>query len=186
MVKKEIRAVYSNSTIRVYQAFGREIADEAIVMGRFGPHFRTNRMTWIKPSFLWMMYRCGWAEKENQEHVLAIDLRRDAFDYIVRHAIISTYSENCDISKSEWKRLIEKSDLRCQWDPERDVWGNALNFRTIQLGLRGQAILNYINDWIVDISDITVFVKELNRQRTHGLDITPNLPKERVYTISTS
>lgn len=186
MSKQEIRAVYSSNTIRVYQAFGRNIAEEAILIGHFGAHFRTDRMTWIKPSFLWMMYRCGWAEKENQEHVLAIDLRRDAFDYIVQHAVISTYSRNCGASKPEWKRLIEESDIRCQWDPERDVWGNALNYRTIQLGLRRQAVLNYINNWIVDISDITAFVKELNLQRSHGIDITPNLPKETVYPVSHS
>ncbi|WP_209018579.1 DUF4291 family protein [Endobacterium cereale] len=32
----------------------------ALDKGKFGPPtFSLNRMTWIKPSFLWMMYRCG-------------------------------------------------------------------------------------------------------------------------------
>ena len=78
MELKEIRAVYTENTIRVYQAYSPLIAKEAVERGRFGPHFSLNRMTWIKPSFLWMMYRCGWALKPGQEHVLAIDLRRDA------------------------------------------------------------------------------------------------------------
>ena len=63
--ERKIYAKFDDKTIRVYQAYNNKIADEAI----------KTRMTWIKPSFLWMMYRCGWAEKENQERVLAIDIK---------------------------------------------------------------------------------------------------------------
>jgi hypothetical protein len=38
-------------------------------------------MTWIKPSFLWMMYRCGWATKPGQERVLAIQITREGFEW---------------------------------------------------------------------------------------------------------
>ena len=65
--ERKIYALFDNDTIRVYQAYNTEIAEEALRLGTFGPHFSLTRMTWIKPSFLWMMYRCGWAEKENQE-----------------------------------------------------------------------------------------------------------------------
>ncbi|MCR5103362.1 MAG: DUF4291 domain-containing protein, partial [Eubacterium sp.] len=82
-VSREIRATYTDKTIRVYQAYNKHIAEEAISLGTFGSHFSMNRMTWIKPSFLWMMYRCGWGEKENQEHILAIDITRDGFDKAV-------------------------------------------------------------------------------------------------------
>ena len=80
--ERKIYAKYDDKTIRVYQAYNNVIADEAIKLGTFGEHFSLTRMTWIKPSFLWMMYRCGWAEKENQERVLAIDIKREAFDEI--------------------------------------------------------------------------------------------------------
>ena len=55
----EIRALYNDETIRVYQAYNKTIAEEAVKNGTFGSHFSLNRITWIKPSFLWMMYRCG-------------------------------------------------------------------------------------------------------------------------------
>ena len=181
---KEIRALYTNKSIRVYQAFTKEIANEAIESSKFGVHFKTDRMTWIKPSFLWMMYRCNWSEEKNQEHVLAIDLKRNAFDYIVQNAVLSTYSCECGIAFSEWKRLIKESDIRCQWDPERDIWGNALNYRTIQLGLRGQTLIHYVNDWIINITDITTFVKEINSKRKSGINIMYDLPKETVYKVS--
>ena len=177
----EIRAVYSRETIRVYQAYPHGIADEAVRLGTFGQRFKMERMTWIKPSFLWMMYRCGWGEKENQERVLAIDIKRKAFDYIVQNAVISTFREDMGISYSEWKEQIQTSDIRCQWDPERDIFGNPLEYRSIQLGLRGKAVHSYVNDWIVRLEDITEYVKELKDKRDKGADISPLLPQEKIY-----
>ena len=54
--ERQIRAVYTKDTVRVYQAYGRNIAEEAVKKGTFGENFKMGRMTWIKPSFLWMMY----------------------------------------------------------------------------------------------------------------------------------
>lgn len=182
MNKKEIRAVYSENTIRVYQAYCDDIADEAIQLGTFGKKFKMDRMTWIKPSFLWMMYRCGWATKSGQERVLAIDIKREGFDYIVQHAIASTHNENMGISFEEWKEQVQKSDIRCQWDPERDIDGNPLQIRSIQLGLRRKAVKSYVNEWIVHIEDITAYVKDLYNKKNAGMDIHPLLPKEQIYT----
>lgn len=101
MQKNEIRAVYTQESIRVYQAYSHEIADEALRLGTFGNKFSMDRMTWIKPSFLWMMYRCGWGTKDNQERILAIDIKRSAFDYIVQNAVISSYKEELGMSHSQ-------------------------------------------------------------------------------------
>lgn len=180
---KKIRAFYTKDTIRVYQAYNEDIASEAIKRGTFGSNFKLDRMTWIKPSFLWMMYRCDWGKKENQENILAIDMKRDAFDFLVQNAIMSTYKEDMGISHTEWKEQIKKSDIRCQWDPERDVFGNPLEYRSIQLGLRGDAVKKYVNEWIVNISDITDYVKELNEKKSIGEDISLLLPKEQIYTV---
>lgn len=183
MKEKEIRAVYNTNTIRVYQAYSDIIADEALKLGTFGSHFKMNRMTWIKPSFLWMMYRCGWAEKENQERVLAIDIKREEFDKAVKNAVISTYTEELCISREEWKKLVKSSDIRIQWDPEKDIEGNNLSYRSIQLGIRGNALIEYVNDWITNIEDLTQYVNELNLLRKSGIDISSKLPKEEIYEI---
>ena len=183
MKNREIRAMYTEDTIRVYQAYNENIANEAIKRGTFGSNFKLDRMTWIKPSFLWMMYRCGWGTKENQEHILAIDIKREAFDFIVRNAIFSTYSDDMSISHAEWKEQIKLSDIRCQWDPERDIFGNPLEYRSIQLGLRGNAVRKYVDEWIVNITDITDYVKDLKDKINKGMDISSLLPNEAVYTI---
>ena len=179
----EIRAVYDDRTIRVYQAYNRYIAEEAVKLGTFGEHFSLNRMTWIKPSFLWMMYRCGWATKEGQERVLAIDIKREGFDSAFRSAVKSSYNEACGISRDEWKELIARSDVRIQWDPEKDIDGNNLPYRSLQMGLRGKAVKNYVQDWIVNVEDITEKVKSIDEIRRQKKDITSMLPIERLYQI---
>ena len=181
MEYKEIRAVYDENTIRVYQAYNPVIAEEAVRLGTFGAHFSMTRMTWIKPSFLWMMYRCGWAEKEGQEHVLAIDIKRSGFDSAVSRAVISSYRQDCGMTQAEWQAAVQASDVRVQWDPEKDVSGQNLPYRSIQIGLRGKAVQEYVHDWIVGITDITAQVHEWNSRRLRGEDLTALLPQEKPY-----
>lgn len=71
----EIRAVFDKKTIRVYQAYNDKIANELLQLNTFGPSFSMNRMTWIKPSFLWMMFDLdGELKKIKQEYLLLIYL----------------------------------------------------------------------------------------------------------------
>jgi hypothetical protein len=67
-----VRAVFDARTITVYQAYSSAIAEPAIAAGRFVPPFKLDRMTWIKPSFLWKMYLSGWATKPGQERVVLV------------------------------------------------------------------------------------------------------------------
>lgn len=180
--QKQIRAVFDVHTIRVYQAYSPVIAEEAVRLGTFGEHFSLTRMTWIKPSFLWMMYRCGWAQKEGQERVLAIDIKRKGFDFAVNNAVASSVGAS-GLPAEEWKRRVAGSDIRVQWDPEKDIFGNSLPYRSIQLGLRGQAVRDYVSDWIVHVSDITDYVRKLDEKRQSGADIGELLPKEKIYTV---
>ncbi|MBR4319309.1 MAG: DUF4291 domain-containing protein, partial [Oscillospiraceae bacterium] len=178
---KEIRAVYNEQTVRVYQAYCPAIAQEAVRLGTFGNQFKLTRMTWIKPSFLWMMYRSGWATKENQERILAIDMKREAFDFLVQNAVVSSYSENLGISYQEWQQKIQTSDIRVQFDPERDIYGNPLEYRSIQIGIRGETLKKFVTDWIVNIQDITSYATELRIKKEAGEEITSLLPKEKLY-----
>ena len=88
---RRVRAKYTDSSITVYQAYPPPIADAALLAGAFVPPFKRERMTWIKPSFLWMMYRSGWATKPGQERVLAITISREGFEWALAHASLSHY-----------------------------------------------------------------------------------------------
>lgn len=149
-----IRATYSDRTIRVYQAYRPEIALPALEVGRFVPPFSMTRMTWIKPSFNWMMYRSGYATKPGQEVVLAIDIRREGFEWALEHAVLSSFSPVVYSSPERWRTLLAVKPVRIQWDPERDWRLQPITgVRTLQIGLSGEAIKLYVNHWIVRIED---------------------------------
>ena len=69
-------------------------------------------------------------------------------------------------------------------DPEKDIDGNNLSYRSLQLGIRGNVLYEYVNDWIVELTDITDRVKELNAMRLEHKDISALLPDEKVYRLS--
>jgi Domain of unknown function (DUF4291) len=152
---RQIRAVYDDKTIRVYQAYSDQIADAALAHGTFvSPPFKRERMTWIKPSFLWMMYRAGWGFKdEGQRRILAIDIAREGFEWALAHSCPSHPEEN--MSFDEWQRVKATSPVRVQWDPERDLLLRPLEHRAIQIGLSKQAVELYVTNWICKITDVT-------------------------------
>lgn len=159
---RQIRAVYDAETIRVYQAYSDDIADSALAHGRFvSPPFKTERMTWIKPSFLWMMYRAGWGFKDaGQSRILAIDITREGFEWALAHSCPSHADPG--MSKEEWERLKAESPVRIQWDPERDLLLQPLPHRAIQIGLSKEAVKLYVNQWIRRITDVTPLAHEIH------------------------
>jgi len=180
---KEILAVYNNKSIRVYQAFNSAIAKEAVKKGNFGENFSLTRMTWIKPSFLWMMYRSNWATKKDQEHILAIDILREGFDEILSKAVLTSDESSIFESFGDWKNSFKSSQVYCQWDPDRDIWGKPIGRRAIQVGIKGQAVKDYIEKWICSISDITSDVTKMRNQKNSGSLNKDLLPKETIYKV---
>lgn len=180
---KKILAQFDEENIRVYQAYNNKIADEAISLGTFGSYFKMERMTWIKPSFLWMMYRSGWATKEGQERILAIDIKRTGFNIILENVVLSAFKAEIYGQYENWKMHLENSQVRCQWDPDRDIFGNQLDRRAIQLGLKGNIIKNYVNDWIVKISDISDQVIEIRESIKSKTFKKSMLPIEHEYPL---
>ena len=147
---KAIRAFQTPDTVRVYQAYSHAIADAAIAAGRFVPPFQRGRMTWIKPSFLWMMYRCGWAQKDDgQRRVLALDLHVHGFREALAQATLAHAQRGAH-------------DVIVQWDPERGLRGEALAHRSLQMGLRARAVDAYVDRWIARITDVTPLVLSLH------------------------
>ncbi|MFI7596797.1 DUF4291 domain-containing protein [Actinoplanes sp. NPDC049681] len=159
--QRQIRALYTDRTITVYQAYPEEIAGPAVRAGRFVDPFKRERMTWIKPSFLWMMYRCGWATKPGQERVLAIELTREGFDWALARACLSHHDPAGGESREEWSRRLRCSPVRVQWDPERSPQLQPLPYRSLQLGLSGDAVRRYVDEWTVAITDVTPRLREI-------------------------
>jgi Domain of unknown function (DUF4291) len=115
-----------------------------------------SRMTWIKPSFNWMMYRSGFATKPGQEVVLGIDIRREGFDWALRNAVLSKFIPSVHASPEKWQNLVTKRPVRIQWDPQRDWRSQPIEgVRAIQIGLSGEAVERYVDQWIERVEDVT-------------------------------
>jgi hypothetical protein len=154
-----IMAQYDDEKIIVYQSYRKEIGEFAVQNQYFGGDFSLERMTWIKPNFLWMMYRNGWGAKGGQECVLAIHLKMEAFKKYLENAVYSSYNERLELSREEWQNQVKGSSARLQWDPDHDPFGNKLERRAIQIGLRNEFIKSFAQEDIILIENISDFVK---------------------------
>jgi hypothetical protein len=156
---KHIMAQFDEDTIFVYQAYRPSIGRFAAVNGFFGgPDFSFGRMSWIKPNFLWMMYRSGWGTKPGQEVVLAVRLYRRYFDELLARAVHSSFDRDRYPSHEVWSEQVQDSDVRLQWDPDHDPSGAKLQRRAIQLGLRSEALAGFRGPAIDSIADISELV----------------------------
>ncbi|MGW5351028.1 DUF4291 domain-containing protein [Streptomyces sp. NPDC004031] len=178
-----VRALATASTVTVYQAYRPEIGLAAAREGRFPAVWKRDRMTWIKPSFLWMMYRCGWGTKEGQETVLAVEITREGFAWALAHACLSHYDAGLHTDRAAWKRELRRSPARVQWDPERDLHLRPLPYRSLQLGLSGEAVRRYADAWTVGITDVTPLARTVHAHvRAGELDAARALlPQESPY-----
>jgi hypothetical protein len=185
MENKEIRAVFDERTIIVYQAYRKEISLPAVENQRFVHPFKMDRMTWIKPSFLWMMSRSGWATKEGQEHILSIKIKREGFDWALEKGCLSYFDKTLYENEQTWKKQLNNSPVRIQWDPEKDIHLNNLSHRSIQIGLSGIAVRKYVNEWIVSIEDITDYCKSVHQLILQGnIEEAKELLPNEVYYCS--
>lgn len=184
--ERQIRATYDARTIRIYQAYSDEIADAALARGTFvSPPFSMGRMTWIKPSFLWMMYRAGWGYKDvGQRRILAIDISREGFEWALEHGCPS--HPDPAMSKGDWAKLKAASPVRIQWDPERDLHLQPLPYRAIQIGIGGEAVPLYVEQWVQRITDITDLAHTIHSlvERGQHDQAQARLPVEQVYQYS--
>lgn len=172
----------TNEQIIVYQAYNNSIADFAIENQYFGGNsYSYSRMSWIKPNFLWMMYRCGWAQKENQERVLGIWIRKTDFDFILQESVFSSYQENIYETHENWKNELAIKPVRLQWDPDHDIYGNKQDRKAIQLGIKGDLLEKFGKEMISEIVDLTEFVKEQKKTIDSGELDNLQVPKEWIY-----
>lgn len=187
-LERVIRAYYTEESIRVYQAYGDNIIKDIEKNGTFSqPSFSFSRMTWIKPSFCWMMYRSGWGYKDpKQNNILAIDITHEGFLWCLKHAVLS--KKHPDLSVVEFIKFKESSPVVIQWDPERDIELNKLDYRSIQIGIKGEAVEKYVNEWIVDITNITDKCQYTKSLLDNGKieEAKLLLPEERIYPIDKS
>ena len=182
----EIRAKFDQSTIVVFQAYRPEIAEAAIKAGRFVAPFSFGRMTWIKPSFLWLMERSNWARKSGQERILEVRIQRSGWERALAEAVLTSYAPKVHGSIDAWRAQFEKAIVHVQWDPERSIHGSKLEHRSIQVGLSRKVIHDYVEQWIVELNDVTPLVNKIRRlcEEGHSDRAKRLLPTEKRYEVA--
>lgn len=179
---RHILASFDETSIIVYQAYRPSTGRFAAEHGAFGgPDFSLSRMSWIKPNFLWMMYRSGWGTKPGQEVTLALRLRRDFFDSLLKQAVPSSHDVQAYTDREDWQRAVGASAVRLQWDPDHDPSGRPLQRRAIQLGLRGSVLEAYAGRELLSVADISEFVAEQRELLQAGSLDQIQTPLERTY-----
>ena len=181
----EIRADFDRETIVVYQAYGPAIADPAIEAQRFVPPFSFQRMTWIKPSFLWLMHRSNWGRKSGQERILAVRITRQGWETALSRAVLTSFDRAVYASPEKWREEFERAQVHVQWDPERSLRGAAQLHRSIQVGLSRHIVHQFVEQWSVSIEDYTPRVRKMGALLDSGRadQAQRQLPDERIYPL---
>lgn len=180
---RKIFANYDEEGIYVYQAFEPSIVASALERGTFSKGFNLARMTWIKPSFGWMLYRSGYASKHNQEAILKIKLSHAGFLEILAQSVETSFNRHVYESDLAWSRALANSEVRHQWDPERGLNGIKLERRAIQIGIRGKTVSSYVNQWILQLEEVTALAREIGEAVKGRKRILPEAPRETEYVV---
>ena len=184
----EIRANYDETTLIVYQAYPAAIAEAALRAGKFVPPFSLNRMTWIKPSFLWMMERSNWGLKAGQERILSVRITRSGWEEALSLAVLTHPEKSVYPDPDEWRRQMDKALVTIQWDPERDLRGTPQDYQSIQVGISRHVAERYVDAWTTEIQDVTPLVRKMHQliQSGQAAKAKHFLPGERVYPVNTA
>jgi hypothetical protein len=139
-----------------------------------------------------MMYRSNWASRSNQQRILAIWLRRSAFDSYLARAVHSNSQglspDQQPVASNDKGRVRLQGRIRLQWDPDHDPHGTPISGRrAIQLGLK--QIDSFLDGRdILRIVDITSFVQNqytnavLPKGRRHRDQLDQlRVPIEHIY-----
>jgi hypothetical protein len=184
-VLRQIRADFDDTTIVVYQAYPPAVAGAALAAGRFVAPFSFTRMTWIKPSLLWLAHRSNWARKPGQERVLAVRITRAGWDRALAEAVLTAPEPRIHGSAAAWDAAFARAPVQVQWDPERSLRGAALNHYSIQVGIGRTLIRAYADEWVTGVADLTPTMHKIADLVRAGQSAKAQrlLPPERPYPL---
>ncbi|MDF1664843.1 MAG: DUF4291 domain-containing protein [Planctomycetota bacterium] len=181
----EIRASYDKESLVLWQAFSDKIAAPALRAQAFVEPFSFRRMTWIKPSFAWLMHRSRWGQKDQQTKILAVHISRSAWERALAMGVLTDPHPGVYGSAEDWRRQFESAKVHIQWDTERDLRGQARPHYSIQVGLSRHVIEDYAQNWILRIEDFTPRVRKIREliKRGKRSSVSKLLYREKPYPL---
>lgn len=184
-VPNRIRAEFDAHSIVGYQAYNDAIADAALSANRFVTPFSLARMTWIKPSFLWLMHRSNWGHKANQNRILRVRISRAGWDEALGIGVLTSFEPRAHGDFMSWRQAFEAAPVHVQWDPERTLRGADANCNSIQVGLGRAVIEKFVEEWTLSIEDLTPLARKMHLflQSGQAEKARRLLPREKEYAV---
>ncbi|MEO1451778.1 MAG: DUF4291 family protein [Bacteroidota bacterium] len=182
-MNKLIYADYDETGVYMYQAFKPAIVAVAVEKGTFGKGFGLDRITWIKPSFCWVLRRSKYGTKNRMQAIARIKISHEAFLEILSQSIETHWNETIYPQETHWENALKHSDVIHQWDPERDIEGKRLDRQAIQIGIRGEVIRTYVSDYILGVEDLSPLVQSIREIKKKGGHTFPEIPTEKEYPL---
>lgn len=129
------------------------------------------------------MYRSNWARSKNQDRILGVWLKLDAFHEMLAHAThTSTSGESEEWDSSPIDSVTGwKGRVKIQWDPDHGPSGESLSRRAVQIGVKNVPWW-HTGERFEGIIDLTPLVID---QRKHVPSNLAQLftPQEKIYVI---
>lgn len=138
------------------------------------------------------MYRAGYSYKDpGQERILALKMKHEHFIALLEKGVLSTH--NAPVGSGNGHARDKASEVRIQWDPERDERLQVLPYRSIQIGIPGSLSKTWAEEWIAEIEDVTDKARGLKGVLDEKEDVTREelvemgyVPEEMVFEVSDS
>lgn len=80
---------------------------------------------------------------------------------MLTHACLSHFGSAQHPDHRAWSQQLKVSPVRVQWDPERSLRPGALPYRSLQVGLSGEAVDRYVDEWTIALTDVTATVRTI-------------------------
>jgi hypothetical protein len=124
------------------------------------------------------MYRAGYSLKDSrQARILALKMKREGFINLLRRAEL-THGQKDIGGQKNIENDSHSAKVKVQWDPERTPKLEKLQHRSIQIGIPGALVEQWVEEWIVEIDDITTRARELKAV----LDSDPGITIEQLIS----
>ena len=177
---RHLLATFDNDQVVVWQAHSGDVARRALAAGRFGgPGWSTDRLSRMRLSLPSLLDRCDWGRRPGRERILAVTLRRQGLDAMLRQAAHGAYEPGVYASPASWRLATRYANVMIGWYPDRDPGGAELARATLRLGLRDAALARFTEEWVVGVEDWTGWVREHRDARRRELPV----PRVRPYPL---
>ncbi len=176
---RALLANFDDETVTVFTAHGAQIAEHALREGAFGgDSWRAGRMTRFRLCFGDLYHHTAGGTVPGKEHLLAVTLRRDKFDALLRQVIHwREFPVGIFETKGQWRLATRYAQAVMDWRTERTPTGRELGRSCVRFGVRDHLQKSFNSDWIVGISAVEKLVEGW---RSGG---DPNAPIVRPYPV---